>query len=64
MKRVTLNFVGYRSKEVAQRFYTWVIDGGLEDSIIDTLSTNEVTVDGIDDFDNDTLALVIRSQEA
>ena len=36
----------------------------LEDRIIDVLSTPEVEVEGIDDFDNETLDLVVRSKEA
>ncbi len=32
VKKVTLTFVGFNSDEVAQRFYTWAVDGGLEDS--------------------------------
>lgn len=64
MKKVTLTFVGDHSDEVAQKFYTWVIDGGLEDSIIDNLSTPEIAVEGITDFNNETLDIAIGSKTA
>jgi hypothetical protein len=63
MKSVTITFVGHRSEEVAERFYTWVVDGGLEDSIIDTLSDDEIDVQGILDINNDSLSLAIVSTE-
>ena len=62
MKTVTLTFVGQQSDELAQRFYTWVVDGGLEDQIIDTLSTPEVRVSGVVDLDTERLAIAIGSQ--
>lgn len=63
MKSVTITFVGYRSDDVAKKFYTWVVDGGLEDSIIDNLSDNEVNVQGIMDINNDSLSIAIESKE-
>lgn len=63
MKKVTLTFVGFNSDEVAQRFYTWVVDGGLEDGIIDTLSYEGISVEGITDFNNDSLDVAIASTE-
>lgn len=63
MKNVTITFVGHRSDEVAQRFYTWVVDGGLEDSIIDNFSDEDIDVQGIVDMDNDSLSIAIASQE-
>ena len=61
MKKVTITFVGFQSDEVAKSFYTWVVDGGLEDAIIDTLSTDEIEVEGIKDFNNETLDIAISS---
>lgn len=64
MKTVTFTFVGGGSDAVAQAFYTWIVDGGLEDQIVDELDrlTDEKTsVEGIMDFNNDTLDLAIRS---
>ncbi|MCI5211733.1 MAG: hypothetical protein D3910_23795 [Candidatus Electrothrix sp. ATG2] len=63
MKKVTLTFVGFNSDEVAQRFYTWVIDGGLEDGIIDTLSYDGIEVAGTKDWNHDTLDIAIESRE-
>ena len=64
MRKVTLTFVGHQSDDLAQRFYTWLIDGGLEDQIIDTLSTEEVIVEGIADSNNDSLDIAIGSKSA
>jgi hypothetical protein len=44
MKTMNLLFIGDGSTEVAQRFYHWVVDGGLEDSIIGTLSGEGIEV--------------------
>lgn len=49
---------------MAQSFYTWVVDGGLEDGIIDTLSQGEISVDGIVDFNNETLDIAILSEQS
>ncbi len=62
MKTVTLNFTGHDADNVAQDFYTWMVDGGLEDSVIDTLSNNVREVEGISDFDNNTFAIEIKSK--
>lgn len=61
MKSVTLTFIGDHSDEIAQKFYTWVVDGGLEDQIIDTLSGDGVAVSGIVDFNNEQLSVAISS---
>ncbi len=62
MQRVTFTFVGDNSDEIAHKFYTWVIDGGLEDSIIDTLTDDEIKVEGIADFNNESLDIAILSK--
>lgn len=61
MRKVTLTFVGHQSDAVAQKFYTWLVDGGLEDSVIETLSDDAVEVTGIADINNDTLDVAIQS---
>ena len=64
MKTVKFTFVGGDSDAVAQAFYTWVVDGGLEDQIIDELARltdDKTSVEGIMDFNNDTLDIAIRS---
>ncbi len=59
MKKVTFTFVGQDSDIMAQKFYTWYVDGGLEDRVIDTLSdmgpSNVETIE----IDNDTLDLIM-----
>ncbi|MBO6896939.1 MAG: hypothetical protein GY767_14800 [Shimia sp.] len=65
MKKVTVTFVGDGSDEVAQAFYTYFVDGGLEDQIIDTLTDNtaaNIEVEGIMDINNDTLDIAIQSK--
>lgn len=62
MRNVTLTFVGFKSDEVARRFYTWIVDGGLEDGIIDTLSSDDIRVTGIKDFNNNSLDIAIHSE--
>ncbi len=62
MKKVTLTFVGEGSERIADKFYEWLADGGLEDSLIETLSDREVSVVGISDMDNDTRDVVITTE--
>jgi hypothetical protein len=62
MRKVTFTFVGFKSNEIAQKFYTWVIDGGLEDSIIDTLTDDLTEVEGITDFNGESLDIAILSK--
>ncbi|TOK36167.1 hypothetical protein CGI20_17585 [Vibrio parahaemolyticus] len=62
MKKVTLTFVGEGSERIADKFYSWLSDGGLEDSLIETLSDREVSVVGISDMDNETRDVVITTE--
>ncbi len=62
MKKVTLMFVGEGSERIADKFYSWLADGGLEDSLIETLSDREVSVVGISDMDNETRDVVITTE--
>lgn len=65
MKTVSLTFVGDNSDAVAQAFYTWVVDGGLEDHIVeglDRLTDDKTEVDGIFDINNDTLDIAMLSK--
>lgn len=59
MKKVTFTFVGQDSDIMAKKFYTWYVDGGLEDQVIDTLSemgpSNVETIE----IDNDSLDLIM-----
>ncbi len=42
---VSLNFTGLKSGEMAKRFYSYLVDGGLEDHLIDALSREGVTLE-------------------
>lgn len=59
MKKVTFTFVGQDSDIMAKKFYTWYVDGGLEDRVIDTLSdmgpSNVETIE----INNDSLDLIM-----
>lgn len=59
MKNVTFKFVGQDSDEMAQQFYTWFIDGGLEDQVMDTLSEMGPSDVEVIEFDNDTLDIIM-----
>ena len=66
MRTVTFTFVGHGSDDVAQAFYTWFVDGGLEDQAIEVLTDNtaaNIDVEGILDINNDTLDIAIHSKE-
>ncbi|WP_181027912.1 hypothetical protein [Vibrio jasicida] len=62
MKKVTLTFVGEGSDRIAEKFYVWMTDGGLEDSMIENLSDREISVVGISDMDNETRDVVINTE--
>ncbi|TCL09175.1 hypothetical protein BXY66_1220 [Shimia isoporae] len=65
MRAVTITFVGDGSDEVAQAFYTYFVDGGLEDQVIDVLTDNtspNIEVEGLIDINNDTLDIAILSK--
>jgi hypothetical protein len=61
MKKVLFTFVGDNSDEIAQKFYTWVIDGGLADTITDNLSDTTINLDLLD-FDNETFDIAFKSE--
>jgi len=42
---VSLNFTGLKSGEMAKRFFTYLVDGGLEDQLIQELSGKGVTLE-------------------
>ena len=47
---VTLAFSGVKTREMAKRLFTYLVDGGLEDLLIDRLSGGGITleIDGCD----------------
>lgn len=59
MKNVTFTFAGQDSDKMAQQFYTWFVDGGLEDQIVDTLSEEGPSNVEVIEIDNDALNIVL-----
>lgn len=59
MKNVTFTFVGQDSEQMAQQLYTWVIDGGLEDQLVDGLSEMGPSDVEIIEIDNENLDIVL-----
>lgn len=45
---------------MAQQFYTWFVDGGLEDQIVDTLSEEGPSNVEVIEIDNDELNIVLE----
>lgn len=56
---VTLFFNGVKAGEMAKKFFTYLVDGGLEDQLIQTLSGNGVTL-AIEDFSKKRLAVLFE----
>lgn len=59
MKNVTFTFVGQDAEEMAQQFYTWFIDGGLEDQVVETLSEMGPSAVEVIEFDNNKMDIVV-----
>lgn len=55
-KTVTLVFNGVKSGDMAKKFFTYLVDGGLEDTLIENLSGNGITL-GISGCDNKKLTV-------
>ena len=51
--------VGQDSEQMAQQLYTWVIDGGLEDQLVDGLSEMGPSDVEIIEIDNENLDIVL-----
>lgn len=60
MKKVTFTFVGQDSDIMAEKFYTWFVDGGLEDQIIDTLSEEGPSKVDVTEINNDSLDIIFN----
>jgi len=56
---VTLIFNGLKSGDMAKKFFTYLVDGGLEDQVIQALSGNGVTL-AIEDFSKKRLAVLFE----
>ena len=62
MKTVRIEFAGPQSEKKARKFFTWLVDGGLEDQVIQTLSGDGVTLE-ISDCNTDELAVLFQCRE-
>ncbi len=62
MKSVRIEFTGPGSEKIAQKFYSYLVDGGLEDHLIETLATKDTTLE-IADCNNDELAVLFQCRE-
>lgn len=60
MKKVTFTFTGQDSDIMAQEFYNWFVDGGLEDYIVDTLTETGPSKVELDEIDNENLNLYMH----
>ncbi|WP_435133891.1 hypothetical protein [Plesiomonas shigelloides] len=59
MKSVTFTFVGQDANEMAEQLYTWFVDGGLEDQVVDTLSDQGPSKVEVIEIDNEGLQVVL-----
>lgn len=62
MKTVKIDFAGEKSEEMAKRFFSYLVDGGLEDQLIQTLSSDGVTLE-ISDCNKDDLAVLFQCRK-
>ena len=62
MKTVKLTFAGLKSEEMAKKFYSYLVDGGLEDQLIQALSGDGVTL-GISDCNTKDLDVLFHCEE-
>lgn len=62
MKTVKIEFAGEKSEEIAKRFFSYLVDGGLEDHLIKTLSSDGVTLE-IGDCNKDDLAVLFQCRK-
>jgi len=63
MKTVSITFAGPKSDAMAKRFYSYLVDGGLEDQLIEALSEKGATLE-ISDCDTAGLAVLFQCREA
>ena len=67
MKTVSITFAGPKSDAMAKRFYSYLVDGGLEDQLIEALSDKAEGGPGatleISDCDTAGLAVLFQCQE-
>jgi len=63
MKTVQITFAGPKSDAMAKRFFSYLVDGGLEDQLIEALSEKGATLE-IGDCDTTGLAVLFQCREA
>lgn len=59
MKKLEIEFFGSDSEAIAQKLYTYLVDGGLEDQLIDHLSDESIEVE-MRDWDNKSLKVLFE----
>lgn len=62
MKTVQITFAGPKSDVMAKKFFTYLVDGGLEDQLIQELSGDGATLE-INDCDTKDLAVLFQCPE-
>jgi len=62
MKTVQITFAGPKSDALAKKFFSYLVDGGLEDQLIEQLSGNGATLE-ISDCSTDDLAVLFQCKE-
>jgi len=63
MKTVRIDFAEPKSEDMARRFFSYLVDGGLEDQLIEALSEKGVTLE-INDSNATDLAVLFQCREA
>jgi translation initiation factor IF-1 len=56
---VTVSFMGLNAEEMAKKFFTYLVDGGLEDQVIQALSGKGVTL-AIEDYSKKRLSVLFE----
>lgn len=59
MKKLEIEFFGSDAEAIAQKLYTYLVDGGLEDQLIDHLSEETTQVE-MRDWDNESLKVLFE----
>lgn len=56
---VTVSFMGLKAEEMAKKFFTYLVDGGLEDQVIQALAGKGVTL-AIEDYSKKRLSVLFE----
>ena len=62
MKTVQITFAGPKSDAMAKKFFSYLVDGGLEDQLIEKLSGKDMTLQ-ISDCNTEDLAVLFQTLE-